>query len=165
MSMLALVMAAEATMGPVIKDFGPVFSVKHHAAIPADVLLKAVFNEHTAPEPGIINPQIEKVARYLNMHAQAGIDVKRMRLAMVLHGAATRYALSDAAYQQHFKVADKTNRLLDELIKAGVKVYVCGQSYNAHGYSEQELRPGVHEALSAMTELTVLQQEGYALIP
>lgn len=168
--MLAMTFAAAAavggaTPGPIIKDFGPVYEVKNAAPIPLNTQFKAVFDVTGAPDPGALSRKLESVARYLNMHARAGIKPERMDLAIVLHGPATRHALNEAAHLKRFEVTDGSATLLDALVHAGVKVYVCGQSVQASGYQADELRPDVSQALSAMTELTVLQQQGYSLIP
>ncbi|EKE77906.1 DsrE family protein [Gallaecimonas xiamenensis] len=163
--MLSIALASAATLGPVIKDFGPVFEVNNAAPIPSDIKLKAVFDVTGAPDPGALSRKLESVARYLNMHARAGIKPEAMALAVVLHGSATRHALNDQAHLKRFEVEDGSATLLDALIHAGVKVYVCGQSYSAQGYGDNELRPDVQLALSAMTELTVLQQQGFSLLP
>ncbi|WKE64022.1 DsrE family protein [Gallaecimonas kandeliae] len=162
--MLSIALAAATTMGPIIKDYGPVFTVKHAAPLPAGVHLKAVFDIIEAPAPGELDRRLESVARYLNMHAQVGLKPKDMELAVVLHGPATRHALSDAAHEKRFKEKDGSAALLDELAKAGVKIYVCGQAYAAHDYGDEELRGDVTKALSALTELTILQQQGYSLL-
>ena len=51
-----------------------------------------------------------------------------------------------------------------ELDKAGVDIYVCGQSAAYNGYSAEELLPEVKIAVSAMTVHVRLQQEGYQAI-
>ena len=48
---------------------------------------------------------------------------------------------------------------------AGVSIYVCGQSTSFGGIDKNELADGVQLALSAMTMLTILQSDGYALLP
>ena len=55
--------------------------------------------------------------------------------------------------------------LLMQLHGAGVSFYACGQSLGFRGIAKGELAEPVQVALSAMTALTQLQSEGYALIP
>jgi len=54
--------------------------------------------------------------------------------------------------------------LIKALSKAGVDIYVCGQSAAYNGYSSDKLLPEVKIAVSAMTVHVRLQQEGYQAI-
>jgi intracellular sulfur oxidation DsrE/DsrF family protein len=63
-------------------------------------------------------------------------------------------------------VVDNPNlELVEKLHAAGVRFYVCGQSLAFGKIARSELASPVEVALSAMTMLTVLQSEGYALLP
>jgi len=55
--------------------------------------------------------------------------------------------------------------LIALLQQAGVEFYVCGQSMTFGGIAKNELTGGIKIALSAMTMLTILQSENYALLP
>jgi hypothetical protein len=50
-----------------------------------------------------LNHELVSVARYLNMHARNGVPVGDMDIAVVLHGAALKSALTDAAYESRFE--------------------------------------------------------------
>ena len=91
--------------GPVFKDFGEVYAVKN-----ADLLLdtekthKVIFDVYTdEKKSGKINPLINTVARFMNMHGQNGVPQENMDLVIVLHGAATKNALTDKAFKKDFK--------------------------------------------------------------
>jgi len=51
------------------------------------------------------------------------------------------------------------------LHRAGVEFYVCGQSMAFGSVEKSELASPAKVALSAMTMLSVLQSNGYALLP
>ena len=53
---------------------------------------------------------------------------------------------------------------LKEIIAGGGQVILCGQTAGARGISADQLLPGVQLALSAMTAMTLLQQNGYEVI-
>ena len=55
--------------------------------------------------------------------------------------------------------------LLEALKRAGVRVYLCGQSAGSRGITAAEMAPSVQMALSAMTAHLVLNAEGYVLNP
>lgn len=160
-------LAAEPSTGPLIEAYGPTYSIDDR-----DVLLRdgfsyrAVFDLAAYPgEVTAVNVRLESVARFLNMHARNGVSVENMDLAIVVHGAAVKNLLDNDAYEARYKVDNPNLELLTLLLDAGVKVYVCGQSISFGGVEKSELADGVQVALSAMTMLTVLQSDGYALLP
>lgn len=158
---------AEPVTGPVIDDYGPVYYVPEEPLkLPPDSLLKAVFDIAAAPdEPEMANYRLETVARYLNMHARAGVEPGQMATAVILHGRAARSALNPEAFEERYGETHPDAELLRELGRAGVRLIVCGQSATAFGFRRDELTPGVDMSLSALTALVRLQSDGFALIP
>jgi intracellular sulfur oxidation DsrE/DsrF family protein len=158
--------AAPAT-GPVIAGYGAVYFVPEQPLdLAADVELKAVFDVAAAPEDaGARNYRLDTVARYLNMHARAGVAPQQLTAAVVLHGRATRAALGEAAYSKRFGQPNPDADLIRLLAAAGVQFFVCGQSAAASGFRAEEIAPDVEISLSAMTALVMLQSDGFALIP
>lgn len=158
--------AAEPRTGPVVQGYGPVFEV------PADSFnldpnqhYKVVMDVGDGPEnPGEQNRGIESAARFLNLHARNGIDPPNLQMAVVLHGAAARAALSDEAHRKRFDVPNGSLGLVQALGNAGVPIYLCGQTAAFHGYTPEDLLPQITLAVSAMTVHVRLQQEGYRAI-
>jgi intracellular sulfur oxidation DsrE/DsrF family protein len=69
--------------------------------------------------------------------------------------------------EQHFKKYKKENpnlQLFEELSKAGVKIFVCGQSLINRKVDRTKLVPEVKIATSMLTTLTTYQLRGYALL-
>ena len=151
--------------GPVVEDFGAVYEVSGMDWEAPDVEYRAVFDVRDPAEaPGARNRNIETVARYLNMHARAGVPPERLHAVVVLHGGAAKGALSDEAYRERYGAANPDYGLIRALIDAGAEVILCGQSAMSRGFPAADLAPGVRLALSAMTALVAYQQRGYALI-
>jgi len=152
--------------GPVIDQFGPVYDVDSPDFVtPTNMTYRAVFDVAQSPEAADqLNPRVESLARFLNMQARAGLKPGQVKLALVVHGAASKDMLSNAAYKSRLGVDNPNAPLLAALQSKGVRVILCGQTAAYRGYSRQELAPGVEIALSAMTALVVLQSEGYELI-
>lgn len=153
--------------GPVIAEFGPVFEIADGAyGLQPDTDYALALDVSDAPDdPTHLNRYIESAARYLNMHARAGVDMNRLKLAVVVHGPAAMSLLNDAAYQRAFGVENPNGPLLKALGDAGVAVYLCGQTAGFRDIDAQDLVPSVQMALSAMTAHTRLQAEGYSVIP
>lgn len=113
-----------------------------------------------------LNPSIEKLARYVNIYQGAGKAPASVQIAVVLHGDATLCALNDDAYAERFKTASNPNLdCLHELHKAGVAIYVCGQSLIGKGSQPEEVVVFADVAVSALTSLVNLQADGYAYVP
>ena len=152
--------------GPVIRSGGAVFSVDPDFVTPTGHTYRAAF-EIAMPSrtPERMNPAINTVARFLNMHAQAGVPVDQLSGAIVAHGGASFELLDDLAYRERHGVDNPNRALILELIAAGQPVILCGQSAASRGVDPADLIPGVQVALSAMTAFMVLQEEGYRINP
>jgi intracellular sulfur oxidation DsrE/DsrF family protein len=127
---------------------------------------KALFNITTGAKPGAVNSGLEQVARLLNLYGAAGLKTGDVRIAAVCHGPADEAVLSDVAYSARLKVAANPNLpLIRALKKAGVEVFVCGQSLHDLGFKTEEVADEVPVADSAMLVLVNKQADGYAYIP
>lgn len=142
--------------GPVFKDFGPVADVDTSIAVPADVTLRHAFDVGTQSEDGQPNRTLVSAARFINMHARAGVAADRIQVAVIVHGK----AIHDVS-----GLAPDNAELVAALVEHGVKIYVCGQTAAYYDIARSDLLPGVEMALSAMTMHALLQQQGYTLNP
>jgi intracellular sulfur oxidation DsrE/DsrF family protein len=155
------------TTGPVIDGYGNSFFVEDRdVPLIPDHIYRVVY-EITAYDgaPDSVNFQLDRVARFLNMHGKNGVKTEAMQLAVVVHGAALINMLNDDSYQERFETKNPNLELLQKLSAAGVQLYVCGQSMGGRGFAKSELASGVQLALSAMTMVHQLQDQGYTLQP
>lgn len=150
--------------GPLIKSYGRHASVEN-INLPASTKLKVAFDVAAAAEPGKINRRFDSLARFLNMHVAAGLSPENIELALVVHGKGAFDLLDDPTYEKLNNQNNLNKALLNELIKNGVKVYLCGQTAKAYEISESQLVSGAKLHLSAMTAHAVLQQQGYTVNP
>ena len=152
--------------GPMITSAGAVFSVSPDLATPLDRDYKVAFEIATpSPSPDRMNQSMNTVARFLNMHAQAGVPENRLSGAIVAHGGSSFELLDNPAYRAKFGVDNPNAELIRELIAAGQPVLLCGQSAASRGVESKDLIPGVQVALSAMTAFMILQGDGYRVNP
>ena len=156
----------ERSMGPIIKNYGPTFKVDNpDFKLDPKKKYKVVFDIHNSPEnPSAVNPMISTLARFLNMHAGAGVPLKNLKVVGVIHNKASKDAMNNEAYREKFGVDNPNIALMEELEKAGAKIYMCGQSIHARGVDPERMAEPVKTALSAMTVFLSLQNEGYTLI-
>jgi intracellular sulfur oxidation DsrE/DsrF family protein len=153
--------------GPVVESAGPVFDVpKPTFVTPTDFTYKVAFEvANKSSEPDRMNQQLVTIARFLNVHAQAGVPGSQVGAAAVVHGTAGKDLLLDEAYRDAFGTANPNTALIRELTEAGVQIVLCGQTAAARGIDRGDLQPGVKVALSAMTALFVFQEQGYRINP
>jgi intracellular sulfur oxidation DsrE/DsrF family protein len=151
--------------GPVIREFGPVFNIEAPEFVTPRGEYKVAFEvAQGADSPEQQNRQIESLARFLNMHARAGVPREHLRLALVVHGTAGKDLLDHAGYRRRFGVDNPNYDMIQALGEFGVQVILCGQTQMSRGLARDQLAPGVQVALSAMTALVSLQGQGYTLI-
>ena len=163
----ATLSAAEPSTGPVIDGYGAAFVVEN-ADVPLDpnhVYRVAFEITEYDSDLGVVNRNLERVARYLNLHAKNGVPPENIEAAVVMHGAALVNALSDEAYRKRFGQSNPNRDLAEKLAAAGVRFYVCGQSMGMRGFEKSELADSFKLATSALTMVHQLQFEGYTLQP
>jgi len=152
--------------GPIIKNFGQVYQIENiDLNLKKNKVYKVIFDVYTnTDKEGSINPLINTVARYLNMHAQNGISPKNMKVAFVMHGKSAKDALSNDVYKKQFGIDNPNANLITALRKANVDIYVCGQSYKSRGFPIEGISKDVKLSLSALTALIEYQENGYKII-
>jgi intracellular sulfur oxidation DsrE/DsrF family protein len=127
---------------------------------------KVVFSLTKAGDkPDHISPSLERVARTVNLYASAGVPLDHLKFVAVASGDATGIVLDDAHYRAQFGTANPNLAVISQLRKAGVDVAVCGQAMAEHHYPNDWASKDVTLSLSALTTITVLEQQGYALMP
>jgi intracellular sulfur oxidation DsrE/DsrF family protein len=153
--------------GPVIRSAGEVFEVSDpDFPTPRDQEYKVAFEiAQAADSPEQLNVALNSVARFLNMHAQAGVPQDQIHAAVVVHGSAGWEVLDHAAYRDRYGVDNPNAQLIRELTAVGAQVILCGQTAASRGIPRDGLIEGVDVALSAMTAFLVLQEHGYRVNP
>jgi intracellular sulfur oxidation DsrE/DsrF family protein len=146
--------------GPVIRQFGPAAEFPDPRVGP-DTEFKVAFDIGDGAAEGALNMGFVTVARFLNMHARAGVPEENMSLAIVVHGSAAYDLLTEEA-----RGGENPNApLIAALADAGVSIELCGQTAVYRDIAVEDLLPGVSTSLSAMTAHARLQQNGYTLNP
>ena len=161
-----MVNAQEKKAGPVINDFGKVWQIAEPSyPTPTDIEYKVVFDIMYSPDdPSRPNASIETAARFLNMHAQSGVPVEKMKVALVVHNKASKELCTNDAYQNRYGVKNPNAAMIASLLSAGTEIIFCGQSSVSRNFPIDQTIKGVKLSLSAMTALIDLQNKGYHLI-
>lgn len=153
--------------GPLIQSAGSVFDVPHiDFETPLDMTYRVAFDlTRAGTSATTVNAGLDSVARFLNMQARAGVPVERLRVAVVVHGAAAGDVVRHEVYRERTGENNPNAALIDELSKAGVQIIICGQTAASRGITKAMLLEPVDMALSAMTAFAVLQERGYHVNP
>ena len=100
----------------------------------------------------------------LNAFSVAHVSQGKIRFAVVFHGAALDGILDDAHYRGKFGVANPNLPVLEQMRKAGVELFVCGQNLAAEHIDPATLAPSVSVASDALIVLISYQNHGYAVL-
>lgn len=150
---------------PEIRQWGEIVVLSKADVQPKDGS-KAVVDCTTQESADGIAKGLTKAARWINLNAAAGVRPDQIRVVAVLHGDATKAALTDEAYSRVTDAEANPNReLIARLRKAGVDVYVCGQAMAHRKYPVSGVLPEVKVATAALTVLVETQRDGYAFLP
>ena len=157
---------ADRINGKIIPDFGQTFKVENpEIKTDTTATLKVIFDVSKSPEDSTkINSNIVTAARFLNMHAEAGMSINQLKVAITIHGGAWKDILTDSAYMEKYKSKTPNTELLKQLNNAGVDIILCGQTANYRNVSRADANLNVKFALSAMTALLQYQNTGYHFI-
>lgn len=153
---------------PVVQGYGAIALMPDAKERPDHALRYRVLFSVTkaAASPDQANPNLEKVARFLNLLGADGVRPAPGDIAVVIHGPATPLVMNDAAYAERTKVAKNPNLPLVTALKAaGVSVRVCSQALVGNKVDPTAVDKGIEIDVSALTTMATLQLRGWALIP
>jgi intracellular sulfur oxidation DsrE/DsrF family protein len=159
---------------PLIEGVGGIVVLSEAAEQP-EPNSKVILDITSDKMAGNVIKGLDRAALITNLYAKAGVGPDEgMRMAVILHGPATKAALSDEAYVAHSSsyarqsggVGGNPNLpLLKRLNSLGVEIYVCAQALAHHGLATTEVAEPVTVAVSAATVNINKQSMGYAYLP
>ncbi|MFT6407134.1 MAG: intracellular sulfur oxidation DsrE/DsrF family protein [Arenicella sp.] len=151
--------------GPLFENYGENTAIEGGLLDPQAQRFKVIFDISKQNQTDGPNRQFNSVARFINMHARAGVPKDNIEVAMVIHGKASFDLMNNAAHSAKFEKPNNNTELINLLSEFGVQIFICGQSASFHGLTNTELNQNVEMSLSAMTANALLQQRGYTLNP
>jgi intracellular sulfur oxidation DsrE/DsrF family protein len=151
---------------PAVQRYGGIFEIPYAVEKP-DPTMKyniVVEVERESEKPDSLSWALNNVARLVNLHVMGGVPKENLDVVIVLHGGATYITMNNDQYQKKYKKDNPNLGLFEELSKAGVKIFVCGQSLINRKVDRTKMAPEVKIATSMLTTLTTYQLKGYALL-
>lgn len=157
---------AQKKVYPLIKSGGGIFEVPEATSV-VDKKMKyklIVDLSKASDKPDSVNASLDKLARLVNAHIEAGIPKENIDIIGVFHFLGTPIILEDEAYKKKFGMANPNTALINELSKNGVRFFVCGQSLRARKLVDEKRNESIKVAQSALITFSTFQNKGYALI-
>jgi intracellular sulfur oxidation DsrE/DsrF family protein len=157
---------AQRAVSPVIPGVGEYVPMPKAAIQPQPTHVYRMIFDATlgADKPGDLLPAVVQAASELNALGASGVPVSHRRLVVVFHGGALPGILTNADYRAKHGVDNPNIKVLGQLRRAGVELYVCGQNLHELGISEDHVISDVHVATDALIVLATYQNNGYALL-
>lgn len=138
-----------------------------HAAVPPDKkrTYRAIYDATRFPkEPSQLVVALNMAGSELNAFAAEKVPPSNVKFAIVFHGPALSGILDEAHYRAKFGVSNPNLKVLAELKKAGVEIFVCGQNLISENIDPKIISPDVTVASDALIVLMAYQNDGYALL-
>lgn len=126
---------------------------------------KAIYDAtRAARDSSKILPALNNAGAVLNDLGVCGIPLNHARFVVVFHGASVDGIRDNAHYKEKYGIDNPNLKVLTELKKAGVQLYVCGQYLLGENIDFKTISPDVTVASDALIVLLTFQNEGYALM-
>jgi len=152
---------------PVIKNFGGVFTDVPGVSFNADKQLdyKVVIEiDNSDTSSAKVSNALEVVSRYINLLAMDDINADKRSVVVIFHNAGSYCIQNDEAYQRKYGKPNPNLDVLNQLEKAGVVFFICGQSTVKRKIQPSEIIPAVKIASSYLITYTTYQLRGYATL-
>jgi intracellular sulfur oxidation DsrE/DsrF family protein len=150
---------------PLIAGYGGVVKLPNAIEKPRPGA-KVLFDTTADAKPSDVNKGLERAARLLNLYGATNLKASDVKIAVVVHGEATKSILNDAFYGARFQTERNPNLpLIRELKQAGVEILVCGQALNYKGFPESAVVNDAFVADSALGVIINKQSGGHVCVP
>lgn len=109
---------------------------------------------------------LEGVRRLVEGYKAAGVPVREIHVSAVVHGDAAYWMLKDEPYRAFTKKdqANPNRALVQALMDLGVSVELCARNMGEHGWTAEDILPGVKLVPDAYPRIADLQLQGYAYL-
>lgn len=107
-----------------------------------------------------------RVRELLKDYESIEVPFNEVHLAVVVHGDAAYWMLNDRAYSNHKKTdgANPNTTIIRELRELGIDLELCGRTMKEHGWTKEDILPGVRIVPNAYPRIIDLELQGYAYI-
>ncbi|GAB5100692.1 hypothetical protein [Caballeronia insecticola] len=99
------------------------------------------------------------------LEATLGSTIGKLVDGQKFHGESTASIFQDTHHQAYDGTPNPNANLIAAIQRAEVEASACAQALIANGFAIDALLPGDTRSLLALTTLTVLEHDGYSLMP
>jgi len=110
-----------------------------------------------------INDGLVEAVRKINLHAAAGVPLKKIFPVFVVHGPGLWAFTTNEFYREKYKMDNPNLKVISELQALGAKFIACGQAMAFLDLKKESLLPMVKVALTAQIALSTYQLKGFVL--
>ena len=129
------------------------------------ILFDCTLGNATQYKNGVVNDALQEIGRIINLHKAAGVKDNNLEVTVVVHSIAALTFLNDASYQKRYNRDNPNKEMVGQLLKAGAKIIVCGQTMMYREIENKDLIAGVKKAFSARTALSTYLSKGFVVFP
>ena len=149
---------------PVIKNYGSIFEVPFAGDWPDSLMEYKIIAEASTDmeKPDSLYTPLDLVARMYNLHVYGGVQQKNLHIDLVIAAKAIFVVMNNEAYKKKYGVENPNLKIIEEMKKAGIKIYACGQSMMKFGIDPTDLNPNIEPIFSRFTTVSTRQLKGYA---
>lgn len=155
-----------APVAPVIPEADGYVAIPNAAKAPDKKrIYRAIFDAtQGADAPTHLVPALNMAGSELNALGAAGVPLGNAKFVVVFHGAALDGILDEAHYKAKFGTSNPNLKVLAEMKKAGVQLFVCGQNLAFAKVDPATISPLVTVGSDALLVSIEYQNDGYALL-
>lgn len=149
---------------PAVEGYGKIHYEADAAFKPVVGLSNKIVFQINRSNGAMTNPNLglERVARVVNLYIASGVPADQLNFVVSVSGDATPAMLDNAHFKQFYGIDNPNIKLISELNKLGVEVAVCDQAVAFHHYPKDWIDKSVVHALSSLTTVSTLENQGYA---
>ena len=136
--------------------------------IGTDIAIVCLIDEDKWNDKLGVGDGLATLQRVMEQYQAIGMALDELHVDAIFHGDAAYWLLNDEAYRARGGGREGGNpnkSVVHQLIEAGVKVELCGQTMKQHGWTKAEVLPGVQIVPAAYPRYIDLEGQGYNYVP
>jgi len=128
--------------------------------------VRVAYQIKTDRRKGDVAAGLHYLAKLARVYEELGIAASERRIVGVFHGDAGYFLLKDPVYRKAANSAgpNPNKRIVRKLLEAGVRLELCKSTMRQHGWTGEDVLPGVKIVVGAYPRIIDLQLRDYAYI-
>jgi intracellular sulfur oxidation DsrE/DsrF family protein len=135
--------------------------------VDTDIAFVCRIHEDKWSREGSVGEGLARLQKIVQQYTTIGVPAAELHVNAIFHDAAGYWLLDDEAYRgrgQQKEGGNPNKTIVRELMRAGVKIEMCGQTMKENGWAKRDLLPGVEVVPAAYPRLIDLELQGYGYV-